>query len=165
MCIRDRFIGSTTGMHIYKTDNPAAPQHMSTFTHARQCDPVIADDDYAYITLRSGTFCTGASNQLDVVDVSRLDAPKLIRTYPMSNPHGLGKEGDLLFICDGKAGLKVYDAARPGNITLRHTIAMSETYDVICYNKIAIVSAKDGLYQYSYADANNIRLLSKISLK
>jgi len=30
----------------------------------------------------------------------------------MTNPHGLGKQGDLLFICDGNAGLKVFGCIR-----------------------------------------------------
>ena len=43
--------------------------------------------------------------------------------------------------------------------------AMADTYDVISMNGIAIVSAKDGLYQYDYRDISNIKLLSKISLQ
>jgi len=39
-----------------------------------------------------------------------------------------------------------------------------DTYDVIAWNKNAIVVAKDGLYQYDYSDANNIHLVSKISI-
>ena len=39
-----------------------------------------------------------------------------------------------------------------------------ETFDVIAMNKIALVVAKDGLYQYSYADLSNIRLLSKFTI-
>ena len=44
----------------------------------------------------------------------------------------------------------------------RLIIAVSETYDVIAYNKVAIVVTTDGLYQYDYSDVNNIHLLSKI---
>ena len=36
-----------------------------------------------------------------------------------------------------------------------------ETYDVIANNKIALVVAKDGLYQYDYSDINNIHFISK----
>jgi len=39
-----------------------------------------------------------------------------------------------------------------------------ESYDVIAYNDIALIVAKDGLYQYSYSNLDAIRLLSKISL-
>jgi hypothetical protein len=82
----------------------------------------------------------------------------------MTNPHGLSKEGTTLFICDGKSGVKIYNAADPNNLQLIKNIAGIESYDVIAYNSIALVVAKDGLYQYNYSDINNITLLSKITL-
>ncbi len=36
-----------------------------------------------------------------------------------------------------------------------------ESYDVISINGVAIVSAKDGLYQYDYTNRSNLKLLSK----
>jgi hypothetical protein len=39
-----------------------------------------------------------------------------------------------------------------------------EAYDVIAYNGVAIVIAKDGLYQYDYSNSNDIRQISKISI-
>jgi hypothetical protein len=116
------------------------------------------------VTLRSGTLCMGFTNQLEVLDISNLLQPSLIKTYPMTNPHGLSKEDDLLFICDGADGLKVYDATLPGNLQLLKTIGGFETYDVIAYNNLALVVAKDGLYQFDYSDRNNIKQLSKITL-
>jgi hypothetical protein len=158
------FIGSTSGMFIYAISNPDQPQKLSEFSHVRSCDPVIADDQNAYVTLRSGTLCMGFTNQLEVLDISNLLQPSLIKTYPMTNPHGLSKEDDLLFICDGADGLKVYDATLPGNLQLLKTIGGFETYDVIAYNNLALVVAKDGLYQFDYSDRNNIKQLSKITL-
>ncbi len=52
---------------------------------------------------------------LSVVNIKNIDQPKLVMTYPLTNPHGLGKDGDLLFICDGTAGLKIFDASDPRN--------------------------------------------------
>ena len=158
------FIGSQSGMFIYNAANADAPVADGQFTHASSCDPVIADDEYAYITLRSGTQCQGFSNQLDIVKLTNLTDPLFQKTYPMKNPHGLSKDGDVLFICDGEAGLKVYNAANVMNLKLINEIGDIDTYDVITMNKIALVVAKDGLYQYSYADLANIRLLSKINI-
>ena len=158
------FIGSTTGMFIYSVANPQQPVSISSFSHARRCDPVITDGRYAYITLRNGTVCQGTSNQLDVVDIQNITQPSLVKSYPLTNPHGLSKDGQWLFICDGKAGLKCFDAASATAITAKSTIALPDTYDVICLNGLAIVSAADGLYQYDYSDINNIKFLSKIGL-
>jgi hypothetical protein len=161
------FIGSQTGMHIYDNANPASPVRLSTFAHVRSCDPVVADDKYAYVTLRNGNTCGGFANQLDVVDISNLSSPKLVKTYQMSNPHGLGLDYDThtLFVCDGTSGLKVYDAKDPlaldKNILSRKT---GHTFDVIPYKNIAIVTGNDGISQYDYSDPKNLKLLSKIAV-
>lgn len=158
------FIGSQNGMFIYNISNADAPYQVSQFSHVRSCDPVIADDKYAYVTLRSGTTCQGFTNQLEVLKIDNIANPTLLKTYPMSNPHGLSKQGDLLFICDGTDGLKIYNAADVNNLLLIKKINDIEAYDVIAWNNIALVVAKNGLYQYDFSDANNIRLLSKITV-
>ena len=159
------FIGSNTGMFIYDITNPSQPSKQGVFNHVRRCDPVIAEDKYAYVTLRTGTGCPGSTNQLDVVDISDVFNPSLVKTYSMVNPHGLSKDGNLLFICDGTQGLKIFNAANPNNIFLLKQISGPETYDVIAWNNVAIVSASDGLYQYDYSDVQNIKLLSKTGWK
>jgi hypothetical protein len=138
---------------------------LGQFTHVRTCDPVIADDHYAYVTLRSGTQCQGFTNQLDILNIENINNPRLAKSYPLTNPHGLSKDGELLFICDGKDGMKVFNAANVQNVTLIKQIKDIETYDVIAFNKVALVVAKDGLYQFDYSDMNNIKLLSRIGYK
>jgi hypothetical protein len=158
------FIGSNNGMFIYNIQSPSNPVKMGEFTHASSCDPVIADDKYAYVTLHSGTTCLGYNNQLDIVQLNNLTDPSLVKTYNLTSPHGLSKDGNLLFICDGTDGLKVYNATDVSNLQLIKHIPNSETYDVIATNNIALVVANDGLYQYDYSDINNIHLLSKVSI-
>lgn len=158
------FIGSNTGMFIYNTDNPKAPAQSGRFSHARVCDPVIADDKYAYVTLRNGSKCQGFLNELDIIDISSLSSPILVKKYDLTNPHGLSKDADLIFICDGKAGLKIFDAKDVKNLLLKKEFKDFETYDVIAYNGVAMVVAKDGLYQFDYSNVNNIKQLSKISI-
>ena len=157
------FIGSSTGLFIYNISNAAAPVNEGQFTHARACDPVVADDSYAYVTLRSGTLCSGINNELDVINI-QYSYPSLVKTYPMTNPHGLAKDGNLLFVCDGKDGLKVFDATHPGDLKLLKNIKGIETYDVIAWDKKLLVVAKNGLYQYDYSDISNLRLLSTITI-
>ena len=158
------FIGSNSGMFIYDVSNPAIPAKLGQFSHVRTCDPVIADNDYAYVTLRSGNGCAGFTNQLEVLNITDLLNPLLVKTYMLTNPRGLSKDENLLFICDGKDGVKVYDATDVNNLSLLKQITGIETYDVITWNKIALVVATDGLYQYDYSDIKNIKFLSKIGL-
>ncbi|MBC7851439.1 MAG: hypothetical protein H7Y31_16975 [Chitinophagaceae bacterium] len=158
------FIGSTQGMFIYEIDNPAKPVRAGSVSHMRACDPVVADDNFAFVTLRAGTFCEGVNNQLDVVNVSNVYAPTIVKSYGMTNPFGLAKDGNTLFICDGRDGLKVYDASRPTDLKLLQHLKGMETYDVIAYNKRLLLVTSDGLKQYDYSNISNIRLLSSINV-
>jgi len=160
------FLGTTTGMLIYDISIPLSPTNRISFTHARSCDPVIVDDTLAYVTLRSGTNCGGVQNVLDVINVKNLSAPKLVMTYPLTNPHGLGKDGNLLFICDGASGLKIYNASDPRKITnnLVYAYPNINAFDVIPVDDVLVLIGDNGLYQYDYSNIANISLLSKIEV-
>jgi hypothetical protein len=158
------FLGSSSGMFVYNISNPSSPAREGGFAHARACDPVVADDNYAYVTLRTGTFCQGTDNELDVIDIRNMQTPSLVKFYSMTNPYGLAKDGNLLFVCDGKSGLKIFNAGDVMNLQMIKQIPGIETYDVIAGNKKLLLVAKNGLYQYDYSNAGNIRLLSKISV-
>ncbi|HPJ62449.1 hypothetical protein, partial [Lentimicrobium sp.] len=158
------FLGTTTGMMVYSLSNPGTPSFVSVFEHINSCDPVVIEGNYAYVTLRSGTQCNGFTNQLDVVDISSLSHPFLVKSYPMFNPHGLGIENHILFVCDGDAGLKVYDANDPMNIHMNQLAHFPDikTYDVIPYNGLLMLIGSGGLYQYDYTDLDNLVLISHI---
>ncbi len=158
------FIGSQNGMFVYNINNPDNPGLLGQFSHVQSCDPVIADDNYAYVTLRTGSSCFGNANQLEILQLNSFTNPKLVKDYNFTNPHGLSKDGNLLFICDGADGLKIYNASDVSNLQLIKQFSNIETYDVIAFNNTALVVAKDGLYQYDYSDVNNIHLVSKIGI-
>ncbi len=165
------FIGTQNGMFIFNVANPAEPKYLSSFAHACFDDPVIADDNYAYITLKAATrncWMSGTSstnNQLDIVDVTNLQQPSLVKIYPMEQPQGLSKDGNHLFICDGKGGLKIYDASNVNDLKLLQQIKGFNPFDVITISGLAIVIAKEGIYQYDYSNINAVKLLSKINIE
>lgn len=157
------FIGANDGMYIFDNSNPLEPRQLSVFRHAMACDPVFVDGDIAYVTLRGGNECQNFNNQLDVVDVTDLTNPKLIRTFPMHNPHGLSKSGQALYICENTQGVKVFDASDPESVGNRQIGQMEgfQAYDIITLTayKLAIVIGEDGMYQYDISDpANPVRL-------
>ena len=156
------FIGAQGGMFIYSASNPDQPSLLGQFTHVRSCDPVVADDTHAYVTLSGGTMCGGFSNQLDVVDIKNLTSPKLVKTYPLTSPKGLSKDGNTLLICDGKDGLKLFDVANPSNVTHIKTIAGFEPHDIIALNGYAIAVASDGIYIVDYRQPQNAVVIGKL---
>lgn len=160
------YIGTQTGMLIYDISNPGTPKYKSEYNHFQSCDPVVVKDKLAYVTLRAGNRCGNWQNLLEVIDLQNILSPTLLKSYPMTEPFGLGIDKKTLFVCDGKAGLKVFDASDPLQIDqhLLKQYADLNAYDVIPFGNILIMIAEDGLYQYSYADLQNITLLSKIPI-
>lgn len=158
------FMGTTTGMLIFSVASPSNPTQVSEVNHMTACDPVVVQDNYAYVTVRSGRSCGGEINQLDVIDISNLAQPSLKKSFAMNNPHGLGIDGNLLFICDGTAGLKVFNASNPLTVgdQLVKQFQQIQATDIIPHNQVAIMIGSDGLYQYDYSNPSNIQLLSKI---
>lgn len=153
------YIGAGNSMSVYDLQDPVNPQQLSWYGHWCSHDPVVADDNYAYVTLHQANVCNSISNELDIYNLN-INAPALVRAYPMANPQGLSKDGSLLFVCD--EGIKIYDVTNVGDITLIKHLTGIETSDVIAANGIAYVLTKDGLYQYDYSDRQNIYLLSKL---
>ena len=157
------FIGTNNGMYMYDVQgSPSTPAKIGSFTHVRACDPVVADDNYAYVTLNDSSACLGFNNELQVVGIQDFSNPQEVATYQLTHPIGLSKDGNTLFVCDWKDGLKIYDASDVKNLVMINNIKGGTMYEVIAQNGLAIVLANDGLYQYDYSDLNNIHLVSKL---
>lgn len=158
------FMGTPTGMLIYSVKDPTKPAYVSELLHVYGCDPVVVENDLAYVTVRSGNNCGQDANDLFIVDVSNIVYPKQIATYKMKNPKGLGIDNNKLFLCDD--GLKVFNVEKPLAITsnqLAHYTGM-DGFDVIPYNGTLMMIASDGLYQYDYSNINDIKQISKLSI-
>ncbi len=161
------FIGANDGMYIYDNVNPESPQFISKYQHVNSCDPVVVQGNYAYVTLRSGNQCQGFSDQLEVIDISNLEQPSLVKEYPMYNPHGLGIDGNALFICDGQAGLKIYNAENVNRISdnLIKQYRNINPIDVIPLGNVLMMISEQGLHQYDYSNLEDIKLISSILIE
>ncbi|MTI20603.1 hypothetical protein E1176_06185 [Fulvivirga sp. RKSG066] len=158
------FIGTATGMHIYEINEEGIPEYVSLYEHVLSCDPVVAQDTLAYVTLRSETNCRGV-NRLDILDISDIADPKLLHSKDMLNPHGLGISDSLLFITEGDHGLKVFDVNTPNDLEQIAFFSDIKAFDVIPNSNILIVTGADGIRQYDYSDPTDIKLLSTIPVE
>jgi hypothetical protein len=160
------FLGTTNGMLTYDVTDVTKPVYISNFWHATGCDPVVVQNNRAYVTIRGGNACGSVINRLDVLDITNIKTPALLRSYNMTGPYGLGISGDVLFVCDGTAGLKVYNAADPYLIS-EHLIATFKdinAFDVIPLGKSLLMIGSDGFYQYDYTNLNDIKQISSIKV-
>jgi hypothetical protein len=163
------FIGTQDGMYIYNVVRPEFPQQLSHVSHIRSCDPVVASGNYAYVTLNSGnTWCGNVSNVLNIYDVSDPRKPELKVTESLNNPKGLGIDGNKLFVCDARLGIKVYDVSDPlvpvwkDDLTHIPEANDMKPYDVIPVGGLLLTSTDKGLYQFDYT-GEKMRFVSKIT--
>lgn len=162
------FFGTQSGMQIFSLEVATVPKYTGNFWHATSCDPVVISDGFAYITLRGGTRCGSNVNRLDVLKLSDNYVDNtLIASYPLNGPYGLGIDDQTLFVCDGDAGLKVYDVGDKLHIDDHKIASFSNinTFDVIPFNDYLFMVGDDGFYQYDYSDLQNIHQISFIPVK
>jgi hypothetical protein len=161
------FIGSNTGMHIYDASNPSDPKKMAEYNHFTSCDPVVVNEDYAFVTLRDGMFCRQGVNELQVLDIKDPYNPKLLKSYAMLNPHGLGLAGDYLYIAEGEHGLKSFNVADVMNIDKNQLefLKSMKSVDIIPGPKSLIVIGPDGVCQFDYSTPSVLKPLSCIQVK
>ncbi len=160
------YVGTSNGMHILDLANPGTPNFLSTYQHITACDPVVVEGDKAYVTLRTGNWCGGTQNLLEVIDISDKYEPKRLSSFSMRKPYGLGIDNGTLFVCEGEYGLKVYDASDETSIT-SHLIAAFpgiNAYDVIPMESFLFMIGEDGFYIYDYSDLNNISILGSLPI-
>ena len=160
------FLGTQNGLIVLSLEVPERPVQVGNFTHMTSCDPVVIKGDLAFVTLKGGSTCRGGTlNQLDVVQISNNYTKfSLLKSYPMFGPQGLGIDGDLLFLCDGDAGLKIYNAADPLSISqnLIASFPSINAYDVIPMNKYLFMIGEKGFMLYDYTNIQNIKQIGII---
>lgn len=156
------FIGSQAAMYIYSIADPSIPKLLGSASHLRACDPVVANDSVAYVTVRTGTNCGGNTNALYVYSLHNILQPVQTNALPLDNPHGLGLKDKTLYVCDGASGLRVFDLASAYN-PVQVTQVLGEVFmDCIPYNDLLICMLSDGMSLYDIRDPFQPLLLSVI---
>ena len=157
------YMGSRNGMYIYNIDNPETPTYVSDVQHFTACDPVVANDTHAFVTLHTNIGCGTDINVLEIYDVTEVTNPILISSRNLTQPIGLGLYGNYLFVCDEE--VKVFDVSDPENSSLVTSVDVN-AFDVIINQGRLILIGENGLYQYSLDQSNiaNISHLSTINI-
>ena len=157
------FIGSQQAMFIYSLSNPGTPVMQGEASHVRACDPVVANDTMAYVTVRTGSMCGGGTNALLVYNIRNLSNPVQVASIPLTNPAGLGLgAGNRLYVCDGSAGLKVFSIFNPQNPTLQKTITGHTFNDIIALDDLLVCGIEDGTALFTVAPGDDIQFAAKI---
>lgn len=157
------FIGSQNAMYIYSIADPAHPSELGSASHVRACDPVVASDNIAYVTVRSGNACGGDVSALIVYDIKNLMNPLRKNTIPLKSPYGLGMQDKRLYVCDGSNGLIVYDISDPVYPKQVALLTDDTFYDVIVTGDLLICMVQGGTALYQLSSGDNITRLARIT--
>jgi hypothetical protein len=157
-------------MYIYRFSSLRFLDFVSHVEHIRSCDPVVAQGDFAYVTLNSNNVgCGRTSNVLQIYDIENRTNPRQIgQDIPLSSPMGLGIDGEKLFVCDnGLKMFKISNYTELKQISDLHDAGLHDVegaYDVITHDGALILVASSGIYQLDYT-GDKLKQLSKIEVK
>jgi len=154
------FMGSRNGMFIYDVSNPENPKYLSQAEHFTACDPVVANEGYAYVTLHSNTGCGNNLNTLMVYDIADVKNPQLIHQRNLTYPRGLAIHENYLIICDDE--LKIFDATNPAEPVLVKSVN-HKFKDVVIYNDIMYAFGEQKVTQFKWNAADFPNTLTAIS--
>ncbi len=157
------FIGSKDGMYIYSIDTPETPKKLSHTTHFRSCDPVVATETHAFVTLHSSTFCNGNINELQIYEITDPKKPKFLARRGLVYPRGLAISPDknYLLICDDE--LKIFSIKNPEDTKLISSI--NKNYkDLIFYKNKLFAFGEKEITQYSWTkeDFSDLKEISSL---
>jgi hypothetical protein len=156
------FVGATNGMYVVDATDEFNPFFVSGFSHATACDPVVVSGNTAYITVRGGNSCGAIQDQVNVIDITDVSNPTLVSTTLLGQPYGLGFRNDVLYVCCGNNGLKVFDATNPAVLDLENTYDVN-VKDVIPLSTHLIAVGNNTITQYSYGPNHTLTPLSVVN--
>lgn len=153
------FMGAQSGMYIFDISNPENPVKMSESRHFTACDPVVANETHAFVTLHSNTNCGGNLNRLMVYDIADVQNPVLVHERNLVAPKGLALHDNYLVVCDDE--LKIFNVTDPVEPVLLKAFNKSYT-DVVIYNDILFAFGSRQISQFKW-QGNDFTTLEEIS--
>ncbi len=161
---KDRlFIASRQAMYVYDLANPELPSFVSATSHFTGCDPVVANDTVAFVTIHGGNQCGSTINELLVYNIVHLQSPIQVNAIMMHQPIGLGLHDTYLYVCDKQKGLHVFDVQDAYQPVLKNIVTGQTFIDVIPEGDLLICMLADGIAYYDISNRTAPVLLKKIN--
>jgi len=155
------FIGSQRAMFIYDISNKELPKLLSQSNHFTSCDPVVANENNAFVTLHTNTNCQGTVNELQTYDIVDIENPILLNARGLTEPKGLALYRDnYLLVCDDS--VKIFDISDPQDSKFIDEIPTENSLDIIIREDQAFIISETTIDQYSL-DNTSIENFTQIS--
>lgn len=156
-------VGSSDQVYFLGFDSQNILDIISTYRHITACDPVVASNGIAFSTLRSNNCRFNSDEVLEIIDISDIGEPKLIKSYRTEAPYGLTINEQNLFVCE-RGGVAMYDVSDPQNILPKGFTQFTgeRPLDIIHTQGYLIVRTDKNIYNMSYTSSGILTILAKI---
>lgn len=167
------FIGSPEAMHIFAISDDGVPERKSITEYGTldqdfcRRDPIAVNDNYAFASLSSvleGECFRQELNELRVYDISNLAEPILKNSLQMDSPRGIALDNDILFVCEARQGLKIYDVSNEVVPELLYHFDGFQAFDLIPDNGLLVIVGPEKIYEYDYSDITNVTFLGEVDI-
>jgi hypothetical protein len=140
---------------------------MSVYEHITACDPVVVNEEHAFVTLRSGMMCRFGVDELQVVDIRNPYEPKISKGISYAQSPWSCPVRKLPVFSRGKHGLKSFKVEDVFNIDKNQLefLKSMKSVDIIPGPKSLIVIGPDGVCQFDYTTPSILKPLSCIQVK
>lgn len=156
-------VGSSSQVYFLGFDSQNTLDLISSYRHITACDPVVASDGIAFSTLRSNNCRVNTDEVLEIIDISDLGEPRLIKSYQTEAPYGLTINEQNLFVCE-RGGVAMYDVSDPENILPKGFAEFNNELplDIIQTQGYLIVRTDKHIYNMSYTASGVMNILAQI---
>ena len=167
-------ITSPIGIYLFDNSVPNNPVFQSKINNIAGCSGVQIKDNYLYESIGE-TACDGndyastlpssQKNILITLDITSLTDPVQVDSFNMFDPKSIALDRNLLFACDGTAGLKLFDISNPQLMVKESFSDEIECSDLIAQkidNTTGRLTAvtKTHIIQYQYDLTTNVVIKS-----
>lgn len=159
---RHLFIGGMSGMYVMDRADPSHPTLIGSFVHFTAKDPVVVKDTTAYVTLRAGSWSKNPMDELMVVNLASIAAPKLIKEMPLSTPYGLAIRDTLLYVAQGRNGWTLFGLSNPHAPGVLQQWSSPDAKDFIWIDDRLYMMCFDRVKIYSVQDPRNPALIAEV---
>jgi hypothetical protein len=154
------FVGSDFNLRIVSVENL---ETIYVFFNLSKCDQVDVQNEYLYVLRRSEVGCRQGVNQLEIYNISNIEAPITEKSINLFDPMGLAIEGNQLFIAEGEVGLRQFAISDPLNPIEIRLIDDIVALDVTAENGLLMVVGLEKLFQYQFQQDGEISFLSSVT--
>jgi len=156
------YLGTRNGVLLYNISDGSKPAYTGTSLHWPARDPVVVSGNLAYSTTRWGEEGNG-NGTLQVLDVTNKSTPFAINSVSQEYPCGLGINEGILYVCNARFGINVFEAGAFGELTFVRNIPSDPLYDCIIAKDLMICQGKTGIYLYNISQKSAPVFIQKVA--